>query len=250
MLFSVSAVLMVLLALAIWGWVSPRSPGARRALLAVTIFYAIAGILEVPAVIARVIARHYGRFDATRTQGEGTAIVVLGAGDETVWGWDTQLPLLNASSAARVLEARRVFGAIDADLVVASGGEADRLTHQTPSAIVMRDELVRLGVPAARIAVESRSINTQQQAGFVTPILRAHNTRQLILVTSDLHMPRAMGAFRAYGWAPVAAAAPSLSRPLEWYKRWLPGAGLGLSSELAHEASGIAYYLVRGWWRP
>src|SRR5438105_6146387 len=104
MLFSVPTVIILLLVLALWVRFSPSSVRARRVLVGVAIFYSVAAIFEVPATIVRLFVRPYGRFQGNQSS-HPTAIVVLGAGDETVWGWDDHLPLLNAPSAARVLEA-------------------------------------------------------------------------------------------------------------------------------------------------
>ena len=53
-----------------------------------------------------------------------TAIVLLGAGGETVVGWEKDRPLsiLDLDGAARVLEAARVFRLIDPAWIISSGG--------------------------------------------------------------------------------------------------------------------------------
>jgi uncharacterized SAM-binding protein YcdF (DUF218 family) len=115
----------------------------------------------------------------------------------------------------------------------------------------MFDELVRLGVPASRIQIESKSLNTHDHAVFVTPMLRERKIDRLVLVTSEIHMRRAVGTFRATGWEPVAAVAPNSSgNRRRWRDYWAPGSGLGTSAQLAHELLGVSYYIVRGWWQP
>jgi uncharacterized SAM-binding protein YcdF (DUF218 family) len=248
--FSPAGLTVALIATAVTAWRTNWSPRARRLLVIVAVFYAVSGFGVIPLTIARVWSYGYGRFEHAEPNNAATAIVVLGAGDETVLGWEGQLSLLNPNSGARVLEAARLFKLINPMLVVAAGGESDRETNQVPSAILMFDELVRLGVPAAQIQIESRSLNTHDHAVFVTPILRERKIDRLVLVTSDIHMRRAVGTFRASGWEPIAAVAPNPSGLRRWRDYWAPGFGLGTSGQLAHELLGVSYYIFRGWWRP
>jgi uncharacterized SAM-binding protein YcdF (DUF218 family) len=249
--FSPSAMTVALIVAAIFAWRTNWSPRSRRLLVIVAVFYAVTGFGVVPLTIARAWSYGYGRFEQIEPQNVATAIVVLGAGDETVHGWEGQLSLLNPNSAARVLEGARLFKLIDPELIVAAGGESDAATNQVPSAILMFDELVRLGVPASRIQIESKSLNTHDHAVFVTPILRQRRIERLVLVTSEIHMRRAVGTFRASGWEPVAAVAPDARGDRRrWRDYWVPGFGLGTSAQLSHELLGVSYYIVRGWWRP
>jgi uncharacterized SAM-binding protein YcdF (DUF218 family) len=115
--------------------------------------------------------------------------------------------------------------------------------------VTMRDELMHLGVPSTRIMLESGSQNTHDEAVAIAPLLRSLGVRQLILVTSDLHMRRSLGTFRSVGWHAVPAIAPEPrrpGRPVEWV---LPTrGGLDLTHDVMHELIGLPYYWVRGWW--
>src|SRR5437762_8469922 len=81
--------------------VRPQSPGIRRVVLAVALVYGIASIYAVPAAAARVFEAGYRKFDVHDVTGR-VAIVVLGAGDEAIFGWnDERLFLPYPSAAAR-----------------------------------------------------------------------------------------------------------------------------------------------------
>jgi len=233
----------------LWGWRTNWNVTTRRVLATAALFYFLAGLGVVPLTISRLWAAGYGRLDPSETTRVPTAVVVLSAGNNTVHGRDDQLSLLNPQNGARVLEAARVFKLLEPELLITSGGERDPETNRTPSALIMFEQLVRLGVPASRIVVESKSLNTRDHATIITPMLRARNIERLVLVTSDLHMRRALGTFRATGWSPIAAAAPEINgfhRPRDY---WMPGLGLRASAQLAHELLGVGSYIVRGWWR-
>ena len=90
---------------------------------------------------------------------------------------------VNAVSAFRLLEARRILNFLpDANVIIT--GSAD-------VAAIMGDLLVSLGVPQSRIILESQSCNTFESAVQVQKLLR-DKTKTFILVTSAGHMPRAM----------------------------------------------------------
>lgn len=66
----------------------------------------------------------------------------------------------------------------------------------------MQKMAISLGVAADKIIVETQSRNTYQHPRYIAPIVEKH---PFILVTSALHMPRAMGQFRGQGLYPMAA---------------------------------------------
>ena len=63
----------------------------------------------------------------------------------------------------------------------------------------MRDLLVEWGVPSTAILIETKSLNTYQNAINVKPILESHNINNVLLVTSAIHMPRALATFQSVG---------------------------------------------------
>ena len=62
-------------------------------------------------------------------------------------------------------------------------------------------------------------------------------------------MRRSLGAFRAIGIDAIPAIARGGDLPSQWWE-WLPTTtGLEWSGRVAHEAGGMVYYWLRGWWR-
>jgi len=105
-------------------------------------------------------------------------------------------------------------------------------------------------VPDSRILVESKSLNTHEEALIVATMLSAIRHDHVVLVTSALHMRRSMGAFRAAGIDVIPAVARSSRAANHWTEWILPSqAGLEEGALLAHELAGQAYYVVRGWYR-
>jgi uncharacterized SAM-binding protein YcdF (DUF218 family) len=244
-------ILAALCVAALWLWRRPESIAARRVLSAAALCYLVASIYAVPAGVTQALAHGYERFDARNAPAGTTALVVLGGGDLTVTGWDDRpLSVMNAAAAARVLEAVRVFRIVSPAWVISSGGGTTQ-ARDVPSSVNMRDAFVALGVPPERILLESTSMDTHDEAVLIAPMLRHLRVNQVVLVTSDVHMRRSMGAFHAQGLHPIPAIAPDPRRLSPWsYKLRPTGYGLSFSAEVLHELIGIPYYWVRGWWRP
>lgn len=249
--FSAGGVVLVLLAGTAWLWTRPGSRMARRFLLAATVFYTLASSYAVTNNAARLLLVGLRPFEQSDVLAEPTAIVVLGSGSFTARDWiGNRFSIVDPSAATRVLEAVRVFKLVDQAWVISSGGVVDPDDSDEPTGLTMRNALVQLGVPETRIVVETKSRNTHDEAVIVAPLLASMGIRQIVLVTSDIHMRRSLGAFKALGVDAVPAIARPPDTQLSWFG-WVLPSGLGLyeGSQVAHEALGLAYYTARGWSR-
>jgi uncharacterized SAM-binding protein YcdF (DUF218 family) len=249
--FSTSGVVSALVVAALWLWRRPRSAAARRFLFGAAAGYALISTYAVPALASRAMTAGYHKFAAADAPPGATALVVLGAGTVVVGGWEDSAAIMTDVEAARVLEAWRVFRLIGPAVVITSGGAPAPEDQSKPSGLNMHDELVRLGIPDAQIIVDIASHDTHSSAIVILPMLRTKGIEHLVLVTSDTHMRRSLGTFRAQGWTAVPAVAPDPNLGRRWHDWFLPSSyGLDLSGQLTHELLGLSYYWLRGWWRP
>jgi uncharacterized SAM-binding protein YcdF (DUF218 family) len=248
--FSATGPIAALIVVAIWLRRRPASPAPRRFAIAAAIGFVLAGMSVVPYAASRLLTAGYHAFRADDLPpSRATAIVLLGGGDQFIRGWDDSITVTKPIEAERVLEAARVFALISPAWIISSGGQPDADEPGESSAVTMRDELVRLGVPGGRIVLESRSRNTRENAVFAASTLKSLAIDRVVLVTSDTHMRRSLGAFRAVGIDAIPAVARGGDLPSRWWE-WLPTTtGLEWSGRVAHEAGGIVYYWLRGWWR-
>lgn len=95
----------------------------------------------------------------------------------------------------RYPQARLIFSGGSGDLV---GGPA------MPEAEVVRRTLPQIGVDPARVAFEPNSRNTAENAALSRALADPQPGERWLLVTSAMHMPRAVGSFRTAGF-PVTA---------------------------------------------
>jgi uncharacterized SAM-binding protein YcdF (DUF218 family) len=250
LLSSGGAVLILVLA-ALWIWRRPGATRVRRWLLISALVYFTLGCYAVSYATGRLLVAGFRPLTKADVPAGPAAIVVLGSGTHMARDWDDErFPVLDPMSAGRVLEAIRVFKLIDAAWIIASGGLVRPNEFDEPSGRTMRDALVRSGIPPSRVLLETDSRNTHDEAVIVRDMLRTLDVQHVILVTSETHMRRSVGTFRAQGIRPIPAIAREPVPRLPWIAWIVPTeAGLNRAADVWHELIGLGYYFVRGWYR-
>ncbi|MBK5914657.1 YdcF family protein [Rhodocyclus purpureus] len=147
------------------------------------------------------------------------AIVVLGGAVSPPERADG-VPDLN-EAADRVWHAARLYHAGKARLLLLSGG-SNREVSATSEADAMRVLLRDLGVADADMLLEEDSRNTRQNARFSAELLRARGIDRILLVTSALHMQRAVRLFAAEGLTVIPAPIDHEARTRFTAVDWLP----------------------------
>jgi uncharacterized SAM-binding protein YcdF (DUF218 family) len=130
--------------------------------------------------------------------------------------------------------------------VLACGGTGDR--DLPPFSAVMRDALVREGVPESAVWVEERSHSTHENAVYAAALLRQKGIRKIVLVTEAYHMPRAAACFRREGLTVIPAACGYRSYHGFHWRDMLPGwQPIAWNEDAVHESIGLLWYWIRGW---
>ena len=115
-----------------------------------------------------------------------------------------------------------------------------------PEAVPMAEAARLLGVAPSDVVREEASIDTEDQARLVAPIVGGN---EFFLVTSASHMPRAMALFRKRGLHPLAAPADySIKGDMRIsLGQFQPKAGnTQRAEEAAYEYLGLAWARIRG----
>jgi uncharacterized SAM-binding protein YcdF (DUF218 family) len=174
------------------------------------------------------------------------AIVVLGgniANDRQNWF----LPYDRGTATRRFQTAELLYEAGRAPKIVLSGGA---LSGDVSEAEGMAHALRLSGVPRGAMILENDSRTTYENAILTECQLKEHNIRTVLLVTSALHMPRAMAAFRKQGvTAFPAPSQPQIVLPASpRISPWLPDErAFDASRSIIKEYTGLFLYWIRGW---
>lgn len=241
---------LVLLALAgaWWAWRAGRGQPLYRwrwPLLAVAAWaYGASMPLTANSLIAWLESRHPAPVLAARPGPPPTVLVLSGGWFRPLQGGGYQVMLTRADRARidaavdlhRRLGARLIFSG--APLPDGSDSVAQQMAAQA----------LRLGVPAAQLAVETRSVNTHQNLLFSRQQFALDGVAPVLLVTSALHMPRAVAVAQRLGLAVQPVPCDFRAEPaLRKWQLWLPSNdGAAALEEVLHELLGLWAYRLSG----
>ena len=165
------------------------------------------------------------------------AIVVLGGGLSAPRSLDDRPDL--KGSADRVWLAADLYHAGKAPLLLLSGGVVDPLAIRS-EAYAMHTLLTDFGVPAHAVLLEEESRNTRENAQYSYALARQHGLSQILLVTSALHMPRALLEFKHAGFDVVPAPTDFELRQMRDWRHYFPSVdALELNSRCVKELLGL-----------
>jgi uncharacterized SAM-binding protein YcdF (DUF218 family) len=238
-----------LLAAALWIRFRPASRGARRLLLVIVAAYTLASIYAIPYALSRALVVGFRPVSAGDLPAGRTAVVVLSAGSGSVDDWNgRRFFYLTPVAASRMWEAHRVYRMIPDAWVIASESTGDAAANRQQFTPAIHDALVQLGIPSARVMILREPANTHDEAVGIAPLVKSLKVDHVVLVTSDIHMRRSLGAFRAQGMEVIPAIARDPWETQQWWDWAIPSQhGLDLSARAVHEILGLALYRARSW---
>ena len=143
-------------------------------------------------------------------------------------------------------------------MIILSGGRIDWLGGGSSESADMAKIMLQIGVPASAIVLEPNSRNTYENAVNVRKILVERGIRQVLLVTSAIHMPRSLLIFKRQGISAIPAPTDFLisnhelqqlqNSPQSKLIYLLPGAdNLDMFTHALKEYVGLVVYRLRGW---
>lgn len=201
--------------------------------------------------MAATLEKHYST--ATPVP-HADAIVVLSGGLEDRIPPRTGIEVSEAGD--RVLHAWRLFRDGLAPRIICTGGIATGGADGTPAADVILQFLKELGVPENAIIVEKLARDTHEHAVNLEPVFATNGIHRVLLVTSAMHMPRAVASFRKSCPGIEFTPAPCDFRvvdgqPRPWYRSLaacIPTPSqLNIFTDAAHEYLGLVKYYFKGW---
>ena len=206
-------------------------------------------ICAAPSAVNPILTTLEDRYPDADSCQIGSHLIVLGGGvDSRVQSASefermSLATLARASTTARILEQEPSIRALVAGGAVRSVSEAD----------VIAEYLVALGVDNDRIIREPLSKSTRENALEARKLLAQETIEgPVMLVTSAMHMPRALASFRQVfidddvSFCPVSVDRQAFR--VMPRKAWLPQTSALLKfDKWLHEIAAISAYKLKGW---
>ena len=245
-LFSPLVIALVLWVAALWLlWCGRKRFGLAVGLLAGFGLWVVA----TPFVGDALVYPLERRFPAVVAKKAPQADVIVLLGGALGGAHPPQRPNFDLGSAAdRVWHAADLFHAGKAPVILVTGGNQPGAIGTQVEAEAIHLMLLSLQVPAKAIRLETQSRNTLENAKNCLPIIQAIRAKRLLLVTSAMHMPRAMLTFEATfggsGIVVLPASTDVLALPVDTHLlgHWLPdAASLVVTSMAVKEYFGLTF---------
>jgi len=200
--------------------------------------------MSAPALVNPLVASHERRIEPGACLA-GSPIVVLGGGIDTRSTDATRFEAMSPATLSRVAEAARLSLADPSASVIVSGG-AGRPPASVSEARVMAHLLRRLGVADAAIVLETVSVSTATNVRELQGRGLLGDADAPRLVTSALHMPRAMATFEAAGLIPCPVPVGRLAVDAPWWTLWPQSSAMIKFDRWLHEQLALVLYRLRG----
>lgn len=159
-------------------------------------------------------------------------IVVLGGGQSDSDNGAPDNLILNSASITRMVEGVRLFRSLPQATIILSGGGVDK-AHSEANHL---NQLAQwFDLPNSHIILDEVSMNTEAQANAIKNIV---HEQPFYLVTSGIHMPRAMLLCQGIGLHPIPAPTDYAGFNTGWFPH---ASNIVFISSSLHELIGMAW---------
>lgn len=225
-------------------WFSQRKKIGKILITAGFVFLLLFSVSFIPDYVLQHIEQQYPKYpldeNNKQTLPNINYIVVL-AGSHIL---DQRLPITSQFSydgLVRLIEGIRLHKTAPGTKLILSGGIGN---DPVSDAELMSDLAISLGISENEIILENKSMNTFEEALFIKPIVK---DEKFLLVTSALHMPRAMALFKKMGMDPIPAPTGHLVKQKKTKDLFIPHPINLVRNELAiYELLGLIKEKIAG----
>lgn len=130
--------------------------------------------------------------------------------------------------------------------LVFTGGAPPHITNAQSEADAVRPLLVALGIDLARVLFEETARNTMENAERSKQLAQPKPGEHWLLIASAVHMPRAVGVFRAQDWPVIAYPVDLPPQPPDAILSLALAPNLVSLTRAAHEWFGLLLYRLLG----
>jgi|LauGreSBDMM110SN_4_FD.fasta_scaffold00183_5 uncharacterized SAM-binding protein YcdF (DUF218 family) len=130
--------------------------------------------------------------------------IIIPSGFVSNYNVDGQLRVVFNDGTDRMLQAIDLFKRGISDKIIYTGGADTIFGAYEPEAEMSKTFMVKCGIPDSAIVIETKSINTYQNAAFTAKMLEKKDpnfkNKKYLLVTAGYHMRRALACFEKQGF--------------------------------------------------
>lgn len=211
----------------------------RLMLVASVSALAVFGLTPLPSFALSILEQRFSPLPASSSI---DGIILLGGGLNHCG--EGACPGELNDSGQRLVTAAELARRYPNAAIVISGGpkEADGSSEASVSAALLQ----AMGVSAARIRIEDRSLSTAENARLTAALIAGARSERWALVTSAFHMPRAIGAFRKAGVNVIAAPCNYRTYGRPGFLAFRASDALALTDIAAKEYLGLIAYYASG----
>jgi uncharacterized SAM-binding protein YcdF (DUF218 family) len=178
----------------------------RKLMIGSLVVLAIAAFSPLGNWLLYPLESRFPPWDAALGAPDG--IVVLGGSIDPEMSAAHEVPVIR-NAADRITATAALARQYPNARIIFSGGSGSLISNEAREADYAGAVLESLGVPRARLMIERRSRNTQENAEFSKEMASPKPGERWLLVTSAYHMPRSVGLFRKAGF-------PVEPYPVDW----------------------------------
>lgn len=234
--------LILILAAIVFRPVQGAGPRPRRLKYAVLFLLIWSYCLSTPRIGNALVRSLESRFPLVTDPGpRGEPLILVLSGGAVVQ--DGSAPRLDRPSWERTWAGIRLWKKVGGQLLFAGGPPPDQ---GLSTAAAMASVAAEAGVPVSDVLLESGSRNTYENLAFNRE-RAASRAGNVWLVTSALHMRRAMAVAAKLGMSVRPYPCDRRAITLRHWYSWLPNSGgPALFEEALQEWLGLLYYRLRG----
>jgi uncharacterized SAM-binding protein YcdF (DUF218 family) len=218
--------------------------GTRLLIASITLLV-IVGFFPIGTALTLPLEQRFPQWQ--KGQGAPIGIIILGGAVNPTISAARSQPALG-EAAERITAAVELARRYPNARVVFSGGNNSLIGGNPSEATYAGRLLENLGVSHNRITLEARSRSTAENAAFTKRLLSPRPDERWLLITSAMHMPRAIGTFRAVGFDVEAYPVDyQTAGPQDlWVVSGALLGNLAMTDLAAHEWLGLLVYWITG----
>jgi len=227
-------------------WVRTRPTRAvRTGTLALTLLMLL-GWEPLPDALLRYLEQQYPPMARAQIPPSTVGVVVLGGALAPAYVWSVPGQSALNDAAERMTEPLALLHQHPHLKLLFTGGEGELMGSKFSEADRAKVFFGAQGIPANKVIYEGASRTTYENAVFSQQLPGVDSTQPWLLLTSAMHMPRAMAAFQKAGWNVTAYPVDFRAGTGTPWTQYTMDVGIRKWRLALHETIGLLAYRLSG----